>query len=110
DVSKIVDGSFAKDKGWQCSDKGDKWVMIDLKDEYIISRYVIKNAATGYYPKELNIKGFKIQSSMDGDKWTDIDVVTANKSDIVDKDVDAFRARYVRLYITDSGADDVARI
>lgn len=110
DVSQIVDGSFAKDKGWQSSSEGDKWVTVDLKDEYTISRYVMKNAGTGYYSADLNTADFKIQASMDGEKWENIDTVTGNTSNIVDKDVDAFNAKYVRLFITNPGADGVARI
>ncbi len=110
DARKIVDGSFAKNNGWQCSDSGDKWITIDLKEEYKLSRYILQNAATGYYSKELNTKDFKIQASTDGENWTDIDSVTGNTSNIVDKITDEFTARYVRLYITDPGADGVARV
>jgi hypothetical protein len=109
-VSKIVDGSFARDKGWQYSGKAGQWVTINLKNEYVISRYVLKNAASGYYAQNLNTRGFKIQSSMDGKSWRDIDVVSNNTSNIVDKNVNKFNAKYVRLYITDAGADGIARI
>lgn len=106
----VVDGSFARNRGWQSSAKGDKWITIDLGENYNISRYVIKNAGAGYYDKTLNTKKYKLQASTDGSNWTDIDHVTANKSNIVDKNVDKFTARYVRLYIIDPGADGVARI
>jgi len=106
----VVDGSFARKRGWQSSAKGDKWITIDLGENYEISRYVIKNAGAGYYDKVLNTKKFKLQASLDGEKWTDIDYVTQNTSNIVDKYVDKFTARYVRLYIMNPGADGVARI
>ncbi len=109
-ASQAVDGSFAKAKGWQSSASGDKWIMIDLKEEYNIVRYNVMHAATGYYSKDLNTVEFKIQASSDGEKWKDIDTVTDNTSNIVDKYVDEFTARYVRIYITDPGADGVARI
>jgi len=110
DVSKIVDGSFSKNNGWKLSGEGEKWATIDLGSTYSISRYVVKNAATAYFDKSLNTKGFKIQASSNNEDWTDIDVVTSNTSDIVDKDVDVFTARYVRIYITNPGADNIARI
>lgn len=109
-VSQIVNGSFAKNKGWQFTDPGDKWAIIDLQEVYTLSRYVVKNAGAGYYPVDLNTSDFAIQSSMNGTDWADIDVVTGNASNIVDKDVDPFDARYVRLYITGAGADNTARI
>ena len=110
EAAKVVDGSFAKNKGWQCSDAEDKWITIDLKDTHTISRYIVKNAASGYYAKELNTANFKIEASSDGENWTLIDAVKDNTSNIVDKDVDSFDARYVRLYITKAGSDNVARI
>lgn len=106
----VVDGSFAKNKGWQSSNEGDKWITIDLGDEYSISRYTVQNAGQGYYDKSLNTKDFKIQASTDNESWKTIDTVRGNTSNIVDKYVDAFTARYVRLLITDPGEDGVARI
>lgn len=110
EAAKAVDGSFAQDKGWVSSQGEEKWLMLDLEQEYKISRYVVKNAACGYYAENLNTKGFQILASKDGEKWTVIDAETNNQSNIVDKDVDAFQARYVKLLITDAGADGVARI
>lgn len=108
--SKVVDGSFAKANGWVSSAEGDKWLTIDLKENYILSRYILQNAATGYYSSDLNTRDFKVQVSTDGEKWTDIDVVKDNTSNILDKMFEEVTARYVRLYITDAGADGVARI
>lgn len=107
EVSKVVDGSFSK--GWQCS-ADEKWMQVDLGASYTISRYVLQNAGLAYAPAEQNTIGFKLQASTDGETWTDIDVVTANKSNVVDKDVDAFTAQYVRVEITNAGSDGIARI
>lgn len=110
DPLKAFDGSFTDPNGWKSSAEGEKWITVDLQAEYEISRYVLKNAGAAYYSQDLNTKGFKIQASTDGNSWSDIDEVTANKSDIVDKDVDKFTARYVRVLITNPGSDGVARI
>ena len=107
DISKVVDGSFSK--GWQCS-SDEKWLQVDLGATYTINRYVLQNAGLAYAPADQNTIGFKLQASTDGVNWTDIDVVTANKSNVVDKDVDAFTAQYVRVEITNAGSDGVARI
>jgi len=109
-AENVFDGSFSKDKGWQYSGSDEKYITVDLQKEYTISRYVVKNAACAYYPEDTNTKGFKVQYSNDGEKWTNVDVVKGNKSNIVDKDVEKFTAQYVRLYITDAGADNIARI
>lgn len=109
DASNAVDGTFAPGDGWQSSAEGDKWLTVDLGQRYELSRYVLKNAETGYFGAENNTKDYKIQLSVDGRTWTDADTVTGNTEDIVYRDL-AGTARYVRVYITDPGADGVARI
>ncbi len=106
--SHLVDGSLTS--GWQSASKGKHWVGIDLKTEHSISRYVIKNAATAYHPKTLNTKAFTVQISSDARFWKDIDSVRNNTEDIVDRTVNPFKARYVRISIDDPGADGIARI
>jgi len=110
EASKAVNGTFTRGQGWKCSDEGEKWIMIDLQQTYKISRYNLMLASTGYEDKDKNIIGFKVQASSDGENWTDIDEVTANQSSIVDKYVDEFEAQYVRILVTNSGADSAARI
>lgn len=110
DASKAVDGTFAPENGWKSSADGDKWVTVDLGRSFKLSRYVLKNAETAYHNANLNTKDYKVQSSVDGVHWKDIDTVTGNTDKIVYHDVDAETARYVRLYITDPGADGVARV
>ena len=107
--NNIVDGSFSSANGWTC-DSEEKWFVIDLEGEYQINRYCIMNAATAYYDKKLNTKSYKIQASNDGVNWKTIDEVIGNTSNIVDKYVDSFSAKYIRFYITDAGLDGIARI
>ena len=109
DAAKAVDGTFAPANGWKSSADGDKWLTVDLGKRFNISRYVLKNAETGYYANNLNTKDYKIQASIDGVTWKDIDTVTGNTEDIVYRDATA-TARFVRVYITNPGADGVARI
>lgn len=106
----VTNGSFTKKNGWKSSATGDKWICVDLGDTYKVSRYVLKNAECAYYDASLNTKDFRIQVSMDGKAWTDVDVVTGNTLPYLDKKFAPVEARYVRTYITDGGADGAARI
>ena len=108
--NNIVDGSFAKEKGWQSSNEGEKWVVIDLGDEYEISRYNIILAGAGYFSQDQNIRNFKIQASYDGENWQDIHTVEDNNKDIIDVIVPSFETRFVRILVLDSGSDNTARI
>jgi len=110
DPSNVTNGSFTRKNGWKSSVSGDKWVCIDLKETYKISRYVLMNAECAYYDKSLNTKDFAIQVSVDGKTWTDIDTVKGNTESYLDKKVTPVMARYARVYITNPGADGVARV
>ncbi len=110
DASQIVDGSTAKTKGWQSTGDKKQWIMVDLGETYSINRYYLSLAGTGYYDRSLNLKAFTVQCSTDGKTWTDIDVVKDNTDNILDKTFEAMEARYVRINITDAGADEVSRI
>jgi hypothetical protein len=85
---------------------GDDWFSVDLEKTYVIDRYTLTSQTQnpGYRP--LN---FILQKSDDGFTWTDVHSVTnptGEQSTIdciplltVQRDVPAFRARYVRLYL-----------
>lgn len=109
-AANVTNGSFSRKNGWKSSAAGEKWVCVDLEGTYKISRYVLMNAECAYYEKALNTKDFKIQGSMDGNTWTDMDVVSGNTEAYLDKKITPVTARYVRVYITDPGADGAARI
>lgn len=115
---KAVDGSVSSYGGggnskW-CSNSSakTKWLMIDLGQTYTINRWVVKHAGAGGESTSYNTKNFKLQKSNNGTTWTDVDTVTNNTASVTDRRVNAFTARYVRLYITTptQGSDTAARI
>lgn len=106
--SKAVTGSTT-DK-WCVKAAGDKWLKIDLGANYDISRWVVKHAGTGLENTGYNNRDYKLQKSSDGINFTDVDSVTGNILDTTDRAVTTFTTRYVRLYITNSGIDDAARV
>ena len=85
---------------------GDDWFEVDLERTCMIDRYVVssQNADPAYRPVT-----FTLQRSDDGFTWTDVDSVTDNTSVLdhyygipmtkVARNVPAFRARHVRLYL-----------
>ncbi|MGQ8336839.1 glycoside hydrolase family 38 C-terminal domain-containing protein [Sunxiuqinia sp. A32] len=86
---------------------GAKWLEVDLGQEMEICEWRIRHAGienTGYITKD-----FKLQRK-DGNSWIDVDVVTGNTLNTTDRKISPVSARYVRLYITNSGSDDAARI
>lgn len=97
DAFKAVD---KKSDMWVGAGDGDKWLKVDLGDEYTITRWVVKHASSAGGPTAYNTKDYKLQKSFDGETWEDVDVVEYNTAPRTDRTVEAFDARYVRLYIT----------
>ncbi|WNR45238.1 fibronectin type III domain-containing protein [Paenibacillus roseipurpureus] len=103
-----VDGSTTTK--WCHNVAGDKWLMVDLGQNYDITRWVVKHAGAGGESTSWNTKDFKLQRSQDGTTWTDVDSVVGNTANVTDRTVTSSTFRYARLYITNSGSDNAARI
>ena len=85
---------------------GDDWLQLDLENSYMLDRYVFvsQTADAAYRPSS-----FKLLKSDDGFAWTEVDSVTNAEFTLdhyyaiplvrITRDVPAFRARYVRLYL-----------
>lgn len=73
----------------------------------------MKHAGEGGETSGYNTRDFKLQKSMDGNSWTDVDTVTGNTANSTDRTVTPFNTRYIRLYITNpqtSSGNKAARI
>ena len=106
----ISDGTCSLARSWISSPKGKKWIQFDFKKPYSINRYVIRHAGFMGMDKSYNIKAFNLESSMDGKNWRKVDVQANNDLDVTDIDISSIEARYLRINITHSGKDNVARI
>lgn len=74
----------------------DDWLMVDLEKKYQIDRYVLISIppVPAWRPET-----FTLQKSDDGFTWTDVDSVTANQIEKLERQTPPFTARYVRLYL-----------
>jgi hypothetical protein len=95
-----VHGTTANGKWCTNVDCGAQWLQVDIGQPVALNRWVVKHAGSGGESATLNTKNFKLQKSMDGSTWEDVDTVTGNTSNVTDRTVPSFTARFVRLYIT----------
>ncbi|SNT53302.1 Fibronectin type III domain-containing protein [Streptosporangium subroseum] len=74
---------------WGASESADNWLQVDLGDTYTVYQVAI-NWEDSY------AKGYKLQTSPDGQKWTDAFTETAGNggTDLVDLNADT---RYIRM-------------
>ncbi|MES2572772.1 MAG: discoidin domain-containing protein, partial [Verrucomicrobiota bacterium] len=84
---------------WCSKDAPEHWLRVDLGAKRTIGRWVTKNAGYIGEDRSVNTRAFTLQSSDDSTNWRDIDAVTQNISDVTDRLVEPFEARYVRLLI-----------
>ena len=97
---KAVDGDPETAFAIYADDKissGDDWLQVDLDKKYRIDRYVVVSKPP--VTKLATNAKFTLQKSDDGFAWTDVDSVSNNASERVERRVAAFTARYVRLYL-----------
>lgn len=77
---------------------GDDWLHVDLGRSCTMDRYVVVSTPP---VAEWRPARFLLQKSDDGFTWTDVETVTDNHQDRVDRSVPPFTARHVRLYLPD---------
>lgn len=110
-VKYAADGSPSQGYMWisKAAD-GTGWVQLDFKDPFQISRYVIRHAEAGGMDPELNSRDFTVETSLDGETWTTVGTYKDNISPVTDASITPVEARYVRVNVTDGGADGYVRI
>ena len=96
------DASFANDGDWTywTTEEGvGSWITIDLQGTCLINRWKVEHGNTVDLGVETNTKDYRLQYSMDGQKWRDADIVMGNWFDSTARDFAQVKAKYVRLYI-----------
>ncbi len=106
----LTDGSPSKNHIWEAEQAGEQVFTFDFGEEKEINRYVIYHAEKAGYEQKLNTKDFKLEASTDGKSWTEVDVYTGNTAEVTDIEIDAVKARYMRLTVTNGGEDGIVRI
>ena len=116
--------------GWECTrardgvtDGGSKWtstgasathwMSYDLGTTRTVNGYIVRHAGAGGEPAHFNTQQFRIQTATSASgPWTDQAVVdnTAQASVTTRSYNTPTPVRFVRLYITDPGIDNYARI
>lgn len=110
-VNYAANGSPSEGYIWisQTAD-GTGWVQLDFKEPFEISRYVIRHAEAAGLEPGLNSRDFTIETSLDGVTWTKVGTHTHNTAPVTDASITPVEAQFVRVNVTDGGADGYVRI
>ncbi|MCL2052058.1 MAG: discoidin domain-containing protein [Lachnospiraceae bacterium] len=93
-------------QGWVSEQGMPQWLLVEFPEEVTISRWVLYNDGYGrpdYIAASVNnTRAVMLQSSSNGTSWTNVDSITANTDNIVDRTlVTPASARYFRLLINE---------
>ncbi|MDH5163166.1 endo-beta-N-acetylglucosaminidase [Heyndrickxia oleronia] len=107
-----VDGKVTNNSKWCALGDAPHWLKIDLGDSYAISKFIVHHAQAGGEPQAFNTQAFRIEISMDGERWTEAVKVMDNTSAVSEHSISLMKARYVRLWVDKptQGGDQAARI
>ncbi|ADD44313.1 GH92 family glycosyl hydrolase [Stackebrandtia nassauensis] len=111
-AGKAVDGSLSGNSKWCSKVSGTKWLRVDLGSRRTVSAFVVKHAGLGGETTGWNTGKYTMQTSVDGQSWTDVASASGKRASRTYHDISDTSARYVRLSITTptNNGDPAARI
>ena len=103
--NQAVNGNGTDPKSrWLCRLNGSAWISVDAGASYWTNRYVVKFMGNAGWTTQYNMPNFTFQASTDNSHWTNIDTVSSNSANVVDRTLTTtFSARYFRIFFS-SGA------
>jgi len=103
--NQAVNGNGSDPKSrWLCRLNGSAWISVDAGATYWTNRYVVKFMGNAGWTTRYNMPNFTFQVSTDNSHWTNIDTVSSNSANVVDRTLSAtISARYFRILFS-SGA------
>lgn len=101
-ASNAVNGTMngINDKWCTNRDKGAQWLEVDLGADYNIDSWIVKHAGAYGESSGYNTKDFKLQKKVKNE-WIDVDNVYDNTDNITKRNVNPFKARFIRLFVTE---------
>ena len=72
--------------------------------------YVVRHAEASGLDPQLNSRNFTVETSLDGETWTTAGTYVDNTAPVTEATITPIEARYVRVNVTNGGADGYVRI
>ncbi|MEO5712688.1 MAG: discoidin domain-containing protein [Luteolibacter sp.] len=108
DTAAVTDGTPVT--MWTSSDSNQRWLGFAFDKTYQINRCVIRHAGDNGMPRENNNRDFTVQASLDGKAWKTVETVKGNTESVTDVEFKPVTAKFVKITVTNAGADSTARI
>jgi hypothetical protein len=98
--SRAVDGVTTDPKSRWVSSVLPAWLMVDLQANYYINQWSAYFMGSVGWAASYNLSDFKLQGSLDGTNWFDMDALTGNTASQITRTITPQMVRYLRVYIT----------
>ncbi|UCC82217.1 MAG: PKD domain-containing protein [Gemmatimonadota bacterium] len=111
---KAIDGQVSEASKWTSDGRsGESWLALDLGQEYDVTAFRVQHAGAAGEWQAFNTQAYRLErgASLSG-PWTTLIVVdNQGQEDLTTTTLSTpTTLRWVRLYVTDTGVDDYARI
>lgn len=110
DAILTADGTCYGDSIWEADGKGVQSITYNLGGTYEVNEISVYHAGTNGMDASLNTKSFNVMTSTDGRSWKMVSIVNGNTENRSNIRFDAEKAAFVKITVTDAGADGIARI
>lgn len=110
DAMLTTDGTCSGESIWTASAKGEQSVTYSLGECCTVKEISLYHAQANGLDASLNTKDFRVEVSSDGSSWKTVATVKDNTDSWTNVSFTPAKASYVRITVTDAGADDIARI
>jgi hypothetical protein len=111
---KAIDGVVTPGSKWTSDGaSSESWLALDLGGNHDISGFAVRHAGAAGELTAYNTQAYRLETGTSlGGPWTTVaSVDNGSQADVTATTLQSsVAARYVRLYITDAGADNYARI
>ncbi len=99
--SRAIDGITGDPRNRWVSCQLPATLMVDLQNNYWVNQWIINMMGSVGWPTNYNMCDFKLQGSLDNANWFDIDTVTSNSANQINRFIANPRlVRFLRVNVT----------
>lgn len=110
DAMLTTDGTCYGDSIWTADSKGQQSITYSLGSSCDVNEITVYHAEANDLDASLNTRDFRVEISSDKNNWTTVASVSGNSERSTTLRFAATKGAYVRITVTDPGADGIARI
>ncbi|MBE6775757.1 MAG: hypothetical protein E7543_06150 [Ruminococcaceae bacterium] len=110
DAMLTADGTCYGESIWTADSEGQQSITYSLGKVCSVNEITLYHAEAAGLDASLNTKSFKVEISTDGRSWTEAASLSDNTDRFTNLRFGAVKGAYVRVTVTDAGADGIARI